>query len=300
MKTTRAEFDPQGWDEFVGQPVIKDRLDIAVQSALRDQRRLDHVLLDGPAGAGKSTMAGLLAEAMGEPLVTFSEALTVRKLRNTLFEHENGAVILLDELHCYPAPTKNALLPLLESGWFDGVCFPFCTIVAATTEPEKLAAPLIDRFIHCCYADYTKAEMVRITQRLADCAGVTLSKATVEKLAVAAGGVPRVARGFVIAARDLAGAGRTVDVKTILAFCRREHDGLSTDHLDYLRVVNENRGVAGLEQICSRLRKHRSIVQSLERLLQDRKYIFLASDGRTITQAGRQRIQEPGKLRVVA
>lgn len=291
MKTTRDGFDPEDWNQFIGQPIIKDRLDIAVQTALRDKKRLDHVLLDGPAGAGKSTIAGLLADCVEEPLVVFSEALTVRTLRNALYEFELGAVILLDEIHSYPKATLNAMLPLLESGWFDGVWFPYCTIVAATTEPEKLTEPFIDRFIHCKYEDYTNAEMTRITKRLADCAGVKLSEAVIKKLAIAAGGVPRVARSFVIAARDLDGAKRRVTVETILAFCRREADGLSTDHLDYLRVLNENHGRAGLEQLCSRLRKHRSIVQSLERLLLDRKLIFLASDGRTITQAGRQRMQ---------
>lgn len=293
MKTTRAEFDLADWDDFEGQHVIKDRLDIAVQSALREERRLDHILLDGPAGGGKSTMAGLLADRMKEPLVTFSESLSVRDLRNALYEYELGAVILLDEIHTYPKATLNAMLPLLEAGWYDGVWFPFATIVGATTDPGTvLTGAFIDRFIHCEYQDYTAAEMTRITKRMATCAGVKLTDAVTRKLAVAAGGVPRVARSFVIAARDLAGAGRKTDVATILAFCRREPDGLSTDHLDYLQVINENHGRAGLDQLCSRLRKHRSIVQSLERLLLDRKLIILAKDGRTITQAGRQRLQK--------
>lgn len=291
MKTTKDGFDPAGFGEFEGQPILKDRLDIAVRSALAKKERLAHILLDGPAGAGKSTMAGLLAARMEEPLVTISEALTVRKLRDLLYEYELGSVFLLDEIHIYPKPTRNAMLPLLEAGWFEGVWFPYTTIIAATTAPEELLPPFIDRFIHCRYEDYTEGEMINITRRLAKCADVALPKDTIRQLAIAAGGVPRVARSFVIAASDLASCEREVTVETILAYERREHDGLSTDHIDYLRMLNENHGRAGLEQLTSRLRKHRSIVISLERLLLDRRMIFLASDGRTITQAGRERLQ---------
>lgn len=291
MKTTKSGFDPVDFDEFEGQPVIKSRLDLAVKTALRKKERLAHVLLDGPAGAGKSTMANLLAQRMNEPLVVFSEALSVRKLLNVLYDHETGAVILLDEIHAYPKPTLNALLPLIEADYFDGVHFPYCTIVAGTTEPERLSLPFIDRFIHCQYIDYTDDEMARITKRLARCADVALSEAMTKRLAVAAGGVPRIARKLVEAAADIAGDEQRVTADKVFAFCRREADGLATDHIDYLRVLNDNRGHAGLEQICSRLRKHQSIVRSLERVLLDRRMIFLASDGRTITQTGRQRLQ---------
>lgn len=291
MRTTREDFDPADWQSFTGQPIIKDRLDIAVRSALNNNRRLDHILLDGPGGSGKSTLAGLLADRMQEPLVVKSEALTVKDLRNLLYETELGVVLLLDEIHSYPKATLNALLPLCEAGWFDGVQFPFTTIVAATTEPQLLTSPLISRFVYCKYVDYTDDEMFEIISRMARCAKVKTSDKDLRQLAIAAGGVPRQARSFIVAARDLGECGRATDVTTILAFERREPDGLSIDHLDYLRIVNENHGHAGLEQLCSRLGKHRSIVQSLERLLLERRLIFLASDGRTITHQGRQRIQ---------
>lgn len=290
MRTTREEFDPTDFDEFVGQDVIKDRVDIAVRSALKNKRRLDHILLDGPGGSGKSTLAGLLAARMEEPLVVKSEALTVKDLRNLLYETELGVVILFDEIHSYPKPTLNAMLPLFESGWFDGVHFPFTTGIVATTAPELLTAPFISRFIHCRYVDYTDDEMLEIIRRMAHCAKVKMSDKDLRQLAIAAGGVPRQARSFIIAARDLGDAHRPTDVATILAFERREPDGLSVDHLDYLRIINENHGRAGLEQLCSRLGKHRSIVLSLERLLLERRLIFLASDGRTITHEGRKRL----------
>lgn len=292
MKTTRDGFDPADWNEFEGQEVIKDRLDIAVRRALHKKERLAHVLLDGPAGGGKSTMGALLAARMEEPLVVVSEALTVRKLRDLLYEYELGAVFLLDEIHTYPKATRNAMLPLLEAGWFEGVWFPYCTMVAATTEPEQLLKPFIERFIHCRYIDYTDDEMVNIARRMATCVDLSLPDSTIRQLAIAAGGVPRVARNFITAAEDLASCGRRVTVETILAYEQRETDGLSADHIAYLRILNENHGRAGLEQLTSRLRKHRSIVTSLERLLQDRKLIFLATDGRTITQAGRQRLMQ--------
>lgn len=291
MNTTRTEFDPTDFSQFYGQSTIKERLDVACRSALSRNTRLDHILLDGPGGSGKSTLANLLATRMKEPYRVLSEPLGVRALLNELYDHELGGILFLDEIHTWPKATLNALLPFCEAGWFGGQYFKFNTIVAATTEPWQLTKPLLSRFIVCKYQPYSHADMTRIVERFAHCANVTLSHRACETLATASGGMPRVARGFVIAARDLAEDGKAPVIDKILRFCDRARDGLSTDHIDYLRVLHANRGRAGLETLAARLAKHPSIVRDLERELCERKLVFMASDGRTLTAAGRERLQ---------
>lgn len=290
--TTRAEFDPVDWSEFYGQSTLKHRLDVACRSAQSREVRLDHILFDGPGGSGKSTMANLLAQRMCEPYRVLAEPLGVRQMMNELYDHELGGLLFVDEIHAWPKATLNALLPFLEGGWFGGQWFPFTTIAAATTDMRALTKPFISRFIVGEYEDYTLADMTRVVERFAQCADVEISGRAARALAEAAGGMPRTARSFVIAARDLAVDGKVPPVKTILKFCNHYSDGLSTAHLAYLRVLAENRGRAGLSTLASRLRKHPSIVQDLEAVLLDRKMIFLASDGRTMTAAGRARLQE--------
>jgi holliday junction DNA helicase RuvB len=291
--TINAEFAVNEWASYVGQRLLKTRLEIAVRSAKAQERRLDHVLLDGPPGAGKSTMAGLLAQEMNEPLMVISEPLSVRQLMNVLYDTELGAIVLLDEIQDYPNATKNALLPWLEAGFFQSQWFPYQTVVACTTNPEALKGPLLDRFpILGRYDDYSDADMAKIVARFAESASVQLTQNACRQLGVAAAGVPRVARSFVIAARDLSYGGHKVTVPAIMKFCHRHPDGLSTDHIAYLEALHANRDRAGLEVLCARLRMHRTLVQGLERLLLERKFLFYASDGRTMTAAGRARLQE--------
>lgn len=289
--TVNAEFQPEGWDEFIGQDLLKDRLDIAVRSARSRDRRLDHVLLDGPAGSGKSTMAELLADRMDQPMIVVAEPPTVKRLRSLLFEVEPGGFIFLDEIHTFEKATKNALLPLLESGWLGDWEFPNVTIVAGTTDPQDLSKPLIDRFVHCKYVDYTLDEMAAIVRRFAHVAKVPIGKIASYALGEAAAGVPRVARSFVIAARDLLECDRPIDTPAIMAYCNRTKDGLSTDHVAYLAALRANQGRAGLDTLSDRLQKHPTLVRDLERLLLDRGYVVRGGAGRELTGAGQQRLK---------
>lgn len=293
MRTTKSEFAPTGWDEFVGQPTLKDRLDIAVRSALHDSRKLDHILLDGLPGTGKSTMAELLAERMGVPLITVGQPVKPNELHNMLYDGELGSITFIDEIHDQSRPTLESLLPLLEAGWHQDQLFPFSTIVAGTTDPQALPPALVERFVHCRYEPYTDADMVMIVKRFAACANLTLPDSMCRAFATAAAGTPRVARGFIIEARNLASCGRRVDTMAVLRFCRRHPDGLSDDHINYLQALHDNRGKAGLAVLASSLQMHPKLVLRLERLLRERKLIFLASDGRTMTSAGRQRLMTP-------
>lgn len=291
--TINAEFAVASFDDFVGQHDLKRRIDIAVTSAIARKQRMDHVLLDGPRGVGKSTIANLIGERLQLPTVTISEPPSVAQMLNHLYDTELGAIVLCDEFHIWPKSTLNAMLPLLEAQWFGDQFFPYQVFVAATTDMQMLSGPLVDRFpIHGLYETYSDPEMTQIVERFAARANVHLDDETCHQLGVASAGSPRVARSFVIAARDLEIAEGEPTVADIMQLCKRSPDGLSTQHLDYLKALHANRGRAGLETLVNRLRLHRNLVMGLEQLLLDRKLIYLSTDGRRITAAGRARLEE--------
>jgi Holliday junction DNA helicase RuvB len=290
--TTDQDFAVTQFDEFVGQATIRERIDLAARSAHARGTRMDHVLLDGPPGSGKSTMATLIAARMDEPLMVIGQAITARELAGVLYELDEG-VLFLDEIHVNSDATQNAMLPLLEGGSFAGWEFPRITVVAATTEPRELLPPLLDRFMVLRYVPYTDDEMAAIVARFARCAHVDLDEATCRAFAVASAGGPRAARELVRTARDYAlDAPPTID--QVLRACRREPDGLSYDHLDYLEVLSANQGRAGLKVLATRLRMHAAVVEDLERILLDRRLVRLETSGRVITAAGRERIARRG------
>ena len=234
---------PRSWEEFVGQEGLKTRLDTHIRSALSRTRPLDHVLLATAPGMGKSTMAEVIASRLGDPFVAVSRPLTSVHLARVLQGLEAG-VLFLDEVHRLPKATQEDLLPLLEDGYLDTqqgrVVLPWLTIIAATTEPEKIIPPLFDRFmIRPAFTAYSGGEMVRIVSGMALRAGAALSPETIAGVARAAGGVPRNARSLVVAARDLAEAhGTAPSTEDILALVQVDPDGLSQNHLSYFDLKN--------------------------------------------------------------
>lgn len=291
--TINDEFAVTDWDHYVGQEEIKTRLELATTSAHSRQARLDHVFLDGPPGAGKSTLASLIAQRMDEPLVTIGKPPTVKELWKTLRDHPTGAILLCDEIHTWPKPTLNAMLPLAEAGSFNDWEFPFATLVAATTNPESLDGALLDRFPYVCrYQPYPVPDMARITSQFGERANIDLGPLECLAYGTAAGGSPRAARGFVITARDLIEAKREPTIERVLQLCRRYPDGLSYEHVDYLRILDRNGRRAGLDTLSMDLGMHRSLITQLERLLVARGMIRRETTGRELTPTGMARLME--------
>lgn len=285
------------WDEFVGQDKLKERLDVHIEASLKDGRYLDHILLTGPPGFGKTSLAGIVASRLGAELHEVTMPIDERmfiKIVNTIAGL--GSVLLLDEIHRTPVRQQETLLPMLEFGYIQNkrghrYQASGLTVVAATTEPEKIIAPLYDRFpIKPDFDEYEDEQMASIVLGMAAKADVTITAEDAKILGRATGGTPRRARQYVLAARDLASTGTPPTADAILALCRVDKEGLTEQHRQYLLALDKMGGCAGLKPLQNLLRLNETMVRELERLLIKQDLLIYTERGRELTSDGIKKV----------
>lgn len=291
-----ADLTVTEWAEYIGQQQLMDRLFVHIQAALNRDATLDHVLLVGPPGAGKSTLARVIAATLGKPIIDVKMPVDERTLLR-MFRVAMDCVVFLDEIHGLNRRMQEMLLPVILEGYVQdrrGRRYPLdnVTVVAATSEREKVIATLYSRFkIKPEFEDYTDEEMAAVVRQMADRAGVSLEDDTIEALARATGGSPRMAGDLVIAARDLAEAGREVEAQSVLTLVAVDEEGLSTLHQRYLAVLSEVGGQAGRSTLEQMLRLPGQTVRELERLLVSRGYVEFSKSGRELTPEGDKKLR---------
>ena len=291
------DLRPDDWDQFIGQEKVKNELDIRIEAARVDNRPLPHVLLATNPGYGKTTLAQLIATKLTDPFHSFVSPVQPRRLAAFFQSEWDGGVLFLDEIHRFSKADQENLLSLLEDGFFqlsDGRRIPvdWLTVIGATTEPHAVIPPLYDRFkVRPQFEDYDDAEMTLVVRGLAQRIGVSLNDDYCVALGRGSGGVPRIAQNLVLAARDLHQANADFSIKSILDLAGMDPDGLSNQHIEYLKLLAELGGQAGLSPISNMLRLHPSIVQNLEILLQKRNLILFGDRGRQLTQLGFKKVR---------
>ncbi len=249
-RADEAALRPRRLSEFVGQTVVREQLSLVLQAAQARGRVPDHVLLSGPPGLGKTTLAMIIASELGTSLrVTSGPAIQhAGDLAAVLSSLDEGEVLFLDEIHRLARPAEELLYVAMEDFRVDVVVgkgagasaiplsLPPFTVVGATTRAGLLPAPLRDRFGFTAHLDfYSPAELEQVLTRSADLLGVQLSPPAAQEIASRSRGTPRIANRLLRRVRDWAqvrGDGRLSLPAAQAALTVYEVDELGLDRLD--------------------------------------------------------------------
>jgi Holliday junction DNA helicase RuvB len=300
---------PRKLQEYVGQTDLVERVRIAVQAAKGRGEPMDHVLLHGPPGLGKTTLAHVIAAEMGtRAVVTSGPALTkAGDLVGTLTRLGAGDVLFIDEIHRLPAAVEEYIYPAMEEYRVDFTVYqgmharmvtlplkPF-TLIGATTRAGLLTQALRSRFGLSHHLDfYGQEELERILLRAADLLGVKADAPSVHTLAARSRGTPRVALRLLRRVRDWAqvkGKGR-VDAEAVRAGLELEGvDASGLDELDrkYLRTLARTYkgGPVGLETLAATIGEDADTLEDLvEPFLLRSELLARTRQGRRLTAAG--------------
>jgi Holliday junction DNA helicase RuvB len=241
---------PSLFSDFTGQPKVKERLEIAVAAAQKRKDPLDHILLSGPPGLGKTTIANILAKAMGSTMKATSGP-TIEKasdLAGLLTNLEEGDVLFIDEIHRLQKTIEEYLYPAMEDFKLDIIIdqgpnarsvrlnLPRFTLIGATTRSGLLSSPLLTRFGMRERLDYyVAADLDKIVLRSANLLGVEIEPTGAHEIARRSRGTPRIANNLLRRVRDYAEVrhdGRITESVADKALAMLEIDENGLDEMD--------------------------------------------------------------------
>jgi holliday junction DNA helicase RuvB len=303
---------PRRLDEFVGQERVKEQLEIALTAAKARGEALDHVLLAGPPGLGKTSLAYIVHEELGVGIRTIAgPAVEKKDIAAILTSLEPRDVLFVDEIHRMSRTAEEILYPALEDFRIDIVMgegaaartltldLPPFTMVGATTRTGLLTTPLRDRFGMTFRLDYyDAAELGLIVHRSARILGVEIAAEAAEEIASRARGTPRIANRILRRVRDVAqvrdqGSITTEIAREALQLLEIDEQGLDREARELLRSIAEkfDGGPVGLSTLAASLGEEQETIEDVyEPYLLQLGFIQRTPRGRTITKLGRAHI----------
>jgi len=312
---------PAQLDEYIGQKKIKENLSLFIEAARQRGDSLDHVLIAGPPGLGKTTLAHIIAHEMGTQIHAVTGPNVEKKgdLAAILTNLQPGDVLFIDEVHRLQKTIEEVLYGAMEDCKLDLIIgqgpaartlrldLPKFTLVGATTRTGLLSSPLRDRFgVHLRLDFYPVDELEQIVHRSSKLLGITIDPTGANEIARRSRGTPRIANRLLRRVRDFAQV-RTrspaitrVVAGEALALLEVDHRGLDPMDRKYLRTIIEkfDGGPVGIDTLCSALGEERDTLEDvIEPFMVQEGFIQRTRQGRVSARTAYEHLGLPWRER---
>ena len=308
--TENIQFRPKSLDSYIGQKKVKNVIKVLIESALKRNTSIDHILLYGPPGTGKTTLASIIANEMHTSFKAVS-APTITKPADivpVIMSLEEGDVLFVDEIHRLPKNVEEVLYSAMEDFYIDIIItnekgetknirlpLPHFSLIGATTEIGAISSPLRDRFGYVGRLElYSSEDLCLIISDAAEKLKLSFQNDAIQSLAQASRGTPRIAirltkRIFDFSVVNHISLVSDAFVKSTLQTLQIEASGLDSNDIRILMAIKHQfkGGPVGVETLAAFIGEARNTIESVcEPYLLQKGYIIKTPRGREITPSG--------------